>query len=135
MKLSFVVPGPPVPCARPRTTIRKGKVVTYTPDKTQAYKEHVRWLAAIARARAERGAHTWNMHSACFALALRVYRHANRGDWDNYAKVCQDALTGILWRDDTQVKRAVVEFPPGPEGWGIDRKNPRVEVEVEVIEQ
>ncbi|MDV7338067.1 RusA family crossover junction endodeoxyribonuclease [Terasakiella sp. A23] len=36
-----------------------------------------------------------------------------RVDVDNVAKACLDSLTGVLWQDDAQVKRLIVEKMSG----------------------
>ena len=50
-----------------------------------------------------------------------------RRDWDNYHKLTMDALEGIAWEDDSQIKKALVTV-------GYDKGNPRVEVEVTRLE-
>jgi len=46
-----------------------------------------------------------------FAVALWIETRdpAKRLDVDNVAKACLDALTRVLWRDDSQVRRLTVE--------------------------
>lgn len=44
-----------------------------------------------------------------------------RRDWDNWHKISMDALTGIVWRDDSQVVKATVEKC-------LDPKKPRIEI-------
>ena len=44
-------------------------------------------------------------------------------DWDNYHKLSMDALTGIVWEDDSQIKKATVLV-------GYCKENPRIEVEI-----
>jgi crossover junction endodeoxyribonuclease RusA len=45
-------------------------------------------------------------------------------DWDNWNKLSTDALTGIVWVDDSQIKTAHVYIKP------IDRGNPRIELTI-----
>lgn len=54
--------------------------------------------------------------------------HAKRGDADNIAKAVKDAANGILWLDDGQVARLVVEKWIGAQG-----EAPYVEVTVEPL--
>ncbi len=56
-------------------------------------------------------------------LSVRVYRPAKRGDLDNSLKVLLDALKGVAYVDDKQVKKIVAEQFDDP-------SNPRVEIEV-----
>lgn len=44
-----------------------------------------------------------------------------RRDWDNWHKLSMDALTGIVWKDDSQIIQATVKK-------NIDTKNPRIEI-------
>lgn len=37
---------------------------------------------------------------------------ARKIDADNVAKACLDALSGLVWRDDSQVQRLLVEISP-----------------------
>ena len=44
-------------------------------------------------------------------------------DWDNFHKLSMDALTGIIWEDDSQIKKATVEL-------FYDKESPRIELEI-----
>lgn len=44
-------------------------------------------------------------------------------DWDNFHKLSMDALTGIVWVDDSQIKKATVEL-------FFDKNNPRIELKI-----
>lgn len=46
-----------------------------------------------------------------------------RRDWDNWHKAICDAMTGVLWEDDSQIIEAHV-------GKYVDKGNPRVELDV-----
>lgn len=107
------VPGVPVPQARPRFT-RTGRV--YEPAKCKAYKAVI---AAAARA-AMRGKEPlagpvvvgchfflpipkgWSKAKKEDALD-GVSRPLKRPDGDNLEKLVWDALTGIVWADDSQI--------------------------------
>lgn len=55
-------------------------------------------------------------------LTIRLYHGTKRKvDWDNFHKLSMDALTGIVWEDDSQVQEATVIK-------GYDPKEPRIEI-------
>lgn len=95
MHFSFIVPGKPVPKARPRMG-RGGRV--FTPQKTAEYE------ALIARC--ARGAKPPNWPTdGQYRLAVVVYFDGNVfGDLDNYVKAAGDGLNHAdVWQDDKYV--------------------------------
>ncbi|HEY8378668.1 MAG TPA: RusA family crossover junction endodeoxyribonuclease [Nannocystis sp.] len=61
-------------------------------------------------------------------VRLRFYLpDAKRRDPDNLLKLIHDAMTGIVYDDDHQIRRQVWEVA------GVDRTAPRVEIEVEPL--
>ncbi|HEX7048833.1 MAG TPA: RusA family crossover junction endodeoxyribonuclease [Longimicrobiales bacterium] len=61
-------------------------------------------------------------------VRLRFWTPDNRRrDPDNLLKMLHDAMTGILYEDDVQIRRQVWEVA------GVDRATPRVEIEVEPL--
>jgi len=57
------------------------------------------------------------------AVRVRVYRPRRAGDLDNTLKAVLDSLTGVAWRDDSQVCRIEADRHE-------DKARPRVEIEV-----
>lgn len=99
----IVIPGPPVPKGRPRST-RAGGV--YTPQRTRDYEESVAW--ACRQARVAHGA-------GAVAVRIRFMARRGRGDIDNLAKSVLDGLVmGGAIDDDRQVVRLLVELLPAP---------------------
>ncbi len=136
-RLCFVVPGVPVPCARGRAVplMRNGRpvlkdgrpiIIVHTEDKTDAYEKHVATcaLAAAVSSRWEKPEPKVRL-----GLVIRVYRVKRTGDWDNYAKGIADGITksGRVWSDDRYVVSANIAM-------AVSRANPRVEVEVRVLD-
>ena len=118
MDFDFVVPGPPRPLGRPRTTVTPtGKLRTYTPKESHKYENIVRWAAIAARPR------TWSIEGA-FALSVRAFwPDAKKRDLDNLVKGVSDAIIGVAFKDDVQVTEL--------HAWAeIDGARPRVEVSV-----
>jgi Holliday junction resolvase RusA-like endonuclease len=149
----FVVPGKPVPKARPRFHRATGRV--YTPAKSAKYEKAVgaaafhasRWAQHDEKSWARR-AEPWPEPNLCarerprrtkaaarcqcawcastFAVGLRIFLPDRRArDIDNIAKAVLDGCTGVLWRDDKQVTSS-------SQSSQLSRTNPRVEVRVEL---
>ncbi len=131
--------GEPVPQGRPRFK-RIGKFVqTYDPPKSKAYK------ALVKRQALEQ----WHREPLQGALAckVKVYRSIQKSgskrekvlkeagkirptkkpDVDNYFKGVTDPLTGIVWEDDALIVESTISK--------YYSDNPRVEVEIEELEQ
>lgn len=59
------------------------------------------------------------------SISIRLFFGDRRKrDFDNYHKISMDSLSGIVWEDDSQIKKCLIEV-------FIDKKNPRIEVEIE----
>jgi len=96
--LMFVVPGDPVPKARPRTVRTKnGRRRTYTPEKTLAAE---RAVAAACRKDCKPTVSDDAEYSVVVWFFCKTLR---RSDVDNLAKTVLDGLNGVVWKDDSQV--------------------------------
>ena len=49
-----------------------------------------------------------------------------KNDWDNFHKISMDALTGVVWVDDSQIQKATVIK-------AYDKQNPRIEITIEEV--
>lgn len=115
--IEFSVPGEPRP-AQPAVLVARGRVRTEAVAK--AWRETVRIYAMAAVGRA-RWASTRDSH---YHLSLWAYLgDARVVDVDNLAKCALDGLKGVLFPDDRQVVRLLVEKV-------IDRGDPRLVIEV-----
>lgn len=57
-------------------------------------------------------------------LTINLYFGTKRkADWDNFHKLSCDALTGIVYEDDSQIQRVLVTKH-------YDKNNPRIEIDV-----
>lgn len=98
MLTAFTVRGRPVPWERIGGTGRS----SYVPARTAAWKERVGWAA--------RQAHRGRPVAGRVTVAIAVHLMPGAaGDVDNYAKAILDAMTGVVYLDDQQVRRLVVE--------------------------
>ena len=111
------VEGDAIPAARPRFSGRK----CYQSARNREYRERVQWAARLAMKGAE------PMTGELFAnVALyRKYKRAAKkfGDVDNHLKALFDGLSGIVFEDDAQIVRCIVEKYQ-------DRIRPRAEIEI-----
>lgn len=126
----FVVPGPPVPKARPRVT-RFGH--TYTPQKTVNQENKIREAFLLEK---------WESTDEPLALRIRafmpiptnlskskrklIFWHSKRPDADNIAKLVMDALNGLAYKDDGQIAKLKIEK--------FYSENPRTEIEIERLD-
>ncbi len=61
-------------------------------------------------------------------LEIKLYFGDRRKrDWDNYHKLSMDALEGIVYENDNQIKKALVEV-------FYDKENPRIEILIKQLE-
>lgn len=121
--LSFVVPGEPTPKARARVV--RGR--TYTPERTRLAQEAVGWEARREYALSIAGGLWWQVDAANrYGLLVRAYCKSKRtlnSDEDNFLKLVQDALEGIVWANDRQVFDGhCIKYPV--------TDNPRTEIQI-----
>lgn len=104
----FEVKVPPAPKGRPRTVVRSGVPIVYTPRATRRAEDAIKGSLRAAGAQ---------LFPRGIPLALRVWfcipkpRKApkyltyspRRPDLANYLMLLADAGTGVLWADDSQL--------------------------------
>lgn len=119
--MDFTVHGPPVGKARPRFNRRQGR--TYTPAETENAEANIRaaWAAAgsprlpdgpitlTIEVHVTRPKSHYRVNGLLSAVGRRNVLPTSRPDLDNIAKLVQDALNGLAWRDDAQVANLIVE--------------------------
>ena len=104
MKLSFRVPGSPVPSPRPRFT-RTGKSTAYHSREYHDYRSLVRDVAQLTCMKIRQ----WPKESCEYDVSLHfTHKDRKRRDLDNLAKTILDALNGAVWKDDSQVSRLLL---------------------------
>lgn len=120
MKVTFTIPGQPVPKGRARMSIRGGHVVAYTPQKTRIYENQVGAYAAqamqgqppIAKAVfVGIEAHmlvppSWSKKKRQDALSGKIWP-TSRPDLDNIIKAVLDGVLRVAIIDDNQVVHLV----------------------------
>jgi Holliday junction resolvase RusA-like endonuclease len=125
MRLAFLVPGSPVPCARPRVVRQPGRGVrTIMPKATVDYESRVALVALSCRPE------DWPLDAQRYSVDLFICRGEKRGDCDNFLKGVLDGLTGVLWKNDARVTKASVELVEAG-----TKRVPHTFVVVEVLEQ
>lgn len=120
--IKIEVLGDAVPAARPRFS--KGRC--YQPKRNA---EHRKKLQAAARV-AMKGAEPLKGEICAAVKVFRKYRRAARifGDVDNHLKAIFDGLSGIVFCDDAQICRCVVEK-------FTDKARPRTEVKISPLKR
>lgn len=112
--IRFTVPGRAVPAVR---MTQRSKFTSKQAERYLLYKLKVGWIARQNRVKEMDGP---------VSVEVYVYLYRGRqGDVDNYGKAITDALNGIAYRDDEQVKRLVVE----KRGCGPDEERAEVTIE------
>ncbi len=55
------------------------------------------------------------------AVITTYHDNKRKNDWDNFHKLSMDAMTGIVYVDDSQIQTAIVKRK-------YDKENPRIEI-------
>ncbi len=115
--MKIIVEGDVIPLARPKFGGRR----CYQPARNVEYRSLVQWTARQAM----KGAEPMTGEICAAVKIYRKYRRTSRrfGDVDNFLKAIFDSLSGIVFKDDAQIVRCVVEK-------FTDKKNPRAEIEI-----
>jgi Holliday junction resolvase RusA-like endonuclease len=98
-RVTFTVPGVPVPWARARKCGKRH----FTAPEMAAHMERVAYAFQAAAAR------SWPLDGMYSLYLLFVLPDYKTRDWDNLAKLIGDALNTLAWRDDNQITRAEVD--------------------------
>ena len=103
MKIEFELVGEPV--AQSKTKFSRGRC--YEPANCTKYKEKIRQAARIAMDGKE-------LITAPLFCVIKFYRKFKRtsrrfGDYDNLYKAVTDAMNKIVYEDDSQIVRCIVE--------------------------
>ena len=124
--LRIVMAGEPVGKGRPRFSRATGRV--YTPEKTARYEERLAWAAQAEMRGKELFTDALDVTIVAYmslpaskpkkwqeAALLGLIRPTKKPDLDNFAKV-MDACNKVVWLDDSQIVRLVVEkyYSPQP---------------------
>lgn len=115
--MKIVIEGDPHPMARPRAV--QGHV--YYLSRDIEWRELIRWTCLQAMARRE-------PFDCPLKVKVKFYRKLkptskNFGDCDNLLKGLFDGMNGIVFKDDSQIVKAIAEKLQ-------DKEKPRCEVEI-----
>ncbi|MGJ9460306.1 RusA family crossover junction endodeoxyribonuclease [Oceanobacillus sp. CF4.6] len=138
--IEFTIPGQPIPQGRPRAgKIRygkkKGSTVLYDPKESKEYKQYVSLIAQQYAPKIP--------VEAPLSVQMKIYRQipksttkkdrelylsglkrpVTKPDGSNYAKGIEDALNGIIYKDDSQIVDLQVSK--------YYSDNPRVEIRIQ----
>ena len=133
--LSFDIPGQPIGQGRPKFSTINGHARAYDPEKSRNYKAYVRML--VTQAMKETG-FTMIEGPCCLridayfdvpkskskkfreAALMELERPTKKPDADNIVKAIQDALNGLVYKDDAYIVHLACQK--------FYSDNPRVEV-------
>jgi len=137
--IEIIIPGEVQAQERPRFSRRGSFVQTYDPPKSKNYKKYVKECAEKYRPK--------ELLDVALELSIDVYRTPPKNiskakknrieieeetlrpitkpDVDNYAKGIKDALTGVIWTDDSKVVDLRVSK--------FYSMNPRAEVKIKIL--
>ena len=123
----------PVPQGRPRFVKRGAFVQTYDPKTSKEFKQTLKKLAVQQSPTLSESALEV---SIVFYMSIpkskpKKWRehppaHTVKGDIDNLVKGTLDALTGVLWKDDSQIVTLKL--------YKVYSDDPRIELEVTEVE-
>ena len=122
MMIKILVRGEPIPAARPKFSGRR----CYQPARNVEYRREVQIASRLAMKAKE------PLKCALEAVVklYRKYKPTSRifGDVDNHLKAIFDGMNQIVFADDSQIVRCVVEK-------FTDKENPRAEIEINVVDK
>jgi Holliday junction resolvase RusA-like endonuclease len=121
-KYKFIIEG--VPLTKDNTKIynpRTGKF--FLPKKLKQYEEYVKWQILQQKPK------DFKIIENPVSLQLNFYfPDYKKRDVLNYTKSLCDALSGLVYKDDSLIETANIQK-------FVDKKNPRVEIKVEEIDK
>jgi len=134
-----LVPGIPVAQGRPRASVRGGNIFMRDPEKSRSWKNcaAVHMRASMQRAGLRAFVGPLEARVRCYWPSVKPdrKRHPRKQAWrdkrpdaDNLAKAALDAAQGVVYSDDAQVVRLIVEKFHAAQG-----DVPRVVLEVRKI--
>ena len=118
--IKILIEGEPIPAARPRFSHGHA----YQPKNNREYRERV-----TNAARSAMGSKA--PLTGAIAAVVKLYRKykptaRNFGDIDNHLKALFDGMNQIVFLDDSQLTKCVVEK-------FLDKTNPRTEIEISEV--
>lgn len=113
--IKFRIPGKVQPQGRPRASVRGGHVRMYDPPKSREYKKHVKQVAEdyapseplegplhVRMTFSRQYLKSWTKRQRMDAED-GILMPITRPDLSNLCKGIEDALNGIMWKDDSQI--------------------------------
>ena len=135
--VKLIIFGDPVAQGRPRATTINGKARVYDPRKSRDYKNYIR-MEAAKEAPQQLIENPVVLHLSLYRSIPKSFskkktelaeqgkiRPTTKPDASNYLKLVEDALNGVIWKDDAQIVRVLVDK--------YYSSKPRIEIEIEEL--
>jgi Holliday junction resolvase RusA-like endonuclease len=92
---------------------------TYLVNKGKALKEDYQWQA--------KQQYKGKLIDSPMFVCIKTYHDNHRkNDWDNFHKLSMDALTGIVYTDDSLIEQVMIDKK-------YDKLNPRIEITIDIL--
>lgn len=102
----LTIHGNPVAQGRPRFFRRGNYVGAYDPGKSKTWKDSIRLQAIQQGAKIIENAASMDMVFYLVrpkSLSKKIVHHVKRPDLDNLVKAVKDGLSGVCYKDDSQI--------------------------------
>jgi Holliday junction resolvase RusA-like endonuclease len=84
-------------------TLRRAKYHVYRPANYKSYREYLGWLFKSAYDGELNDDRLYRVDIEIFHYSTQHIKGSHKGDIDNLTKPILDSVTGIIWKDDSQV--------------------------------
>lgn len=119
--MKIILKGKPLTTNRIYKSVCRGNFPkVYLSNEGKSLKESYQWQAK------QQWGHEEPLKGRLKVTIITYHGMNGKKDWDNFHKLSMDALSGIVYEDDSQIYFATVMK-------AYDKKDPRIEIEIEEL--